>query len=324
MEILVTGGAGFIGSSLVYYHLTQGDTVHVIDDLSTGSLDNLKEVLQHPKLKCHFVELGNFKNLSKLLQSIDLVYHFAAMVGVLKVVKDPIKVLDINIQETLFLLDAMRSIQSKARLIMASTSEVYGEKNIRILSEEHDARITSTLSQRKNYALSKLVDEAYCLSFFVTHDIQVTILRIFNVIGRNQTGAYGMVIPRFIHAALKNCPLIVYGSGQQKRSFCDIRDFISILAKIIHEPKTVGCILNIGHDEEVSIYDVARKIISFSNSQSKIKRISYMEAYGEEFDDFQTRRPDLTRLKSLIQFTYQWNLDSSLKDMIEYFRDIQS
>jgi UDP-glucose 4-epimerase len=324
MEILVTGGAGFIGSSLVYYHLNQGDTVHVIDNLSTGSLKNLKEVLQHPKLKCYLLDLNNFENLSQLLQSIDIVYHFAAVVGVLKVVKDPINVLDVNIQSTLFLLDTMRSIQSKARLIMASTSEIYGKNNSPFLSEDYDAQIPSTISQRKNYALSKIVDEAYCLSFFLEHDIQVTILRIFNVIGRNQSGSYGMVIPRFINAALKNDPLIIYGSGQQKRSFCDIRDFILMLAKIIHEPKTIGCILNIGNDEEdVSIYDLANKIIFFSNSQSQIKRISYVEAYGEEFDDFQTRRPDLTRLKKLIQLNYQWDLDSSLKDMIEDFRALQ-
>ncbi len=320
MQIVITGGAGFIGSSLVFYHLNHGDTVHVIDDLSTGSLDNLSEVAHHPKLFLHVSDLRFLTNLETLVQQADVIYHFAAVVGVFRVIDEPQKVLDVNIQGTLALLRAMHQSLSQARLILASTSEIYGSVYKTDLKEENDAIICTQNPHRMNYAISKLVDEAYALCYYQTHELKVTILRIFNVIGKHQSGVYGMVVPRFIRAAIDNEPLVIYGSGRQKRSFCDIRDFVSMLIKIVNEPKTIGCVLNIGHDEEISINSLAKRIISFTRSHSKIIYQTYEEAYGESFDDFKTRCPDLTKLRQFINFQYQWNLDKTLLDLIDYAR----
>jgi UDP-glucose 4-epimerase len=318
MNIVVTGGAGFIGSALVNYHIYKGDTVHVIDDLSTGTRINLKGVLEHPSFNGHFVDLRHFPNLEVLLERADIVYHFAAVVGVFNVQKEPHKVLEVNIQGTRSLLEAMRISQSKARLIIASTSEIYGGNSKLPLSETHDAVISSQQIHRSSYSISKLVDEAYAQSYYERYGIQMTILRIFNVIGRYQTGTYGMVIPRFIQAAIHQQPLLIYGTGRQKRSFCDVRDFVSILIKIVQEPKTVGLVLNIGHDEEISIHELAKRIIALANSSSKMTYVPYDEAYGESFDDFKYRRPDLTRLKQYIHLNYHWTLNKSLVDLIEH------
>lgn len=322
MQIVITGGAGFIGSSLVCYHLNHGDTVHVIDDLSTGSLDNLSEVAHHPKLYLHLSDLRYVPNLEILVQKADVIYHFAAVVGVFRVIEEPQKVLDVNIQGTLALLRAMQQSLSKARLILASTSEIYGSVYKTGLKEENSAIICTQNPHRMNYAISKLVDEAYALCFYQTYKLKVTILRIFNVIGRHQSGVYGMVVPRFIRAAIDNEPIVIFGSGQQKRSFCDIRDFVMMLIKIINEPKTIGCVLNIGHEEEISINQLAKRIISFTGSRSKIIHQTYQEAYGELFEDFKTRCPDLTKLRQFIDFQYQWDLDSTLLDLIAYTRSV--
>lgn len=320
MEILITGGAGFIGSSLVVYHINQGDTVHVIDDLSTGRAENLDEVLDHPNLHLHFNDLTSFPNLNFLVKKADLIYHFAAVVGVFKVLQEPQRVLDVNILGTLALLKSIQACQSKARLIIASTSEIYGPVDKVGLSEQEHAVICTQNPHRMNYAISKLVDEAYALCFYEKHQLQVTILRIFNVIGKNQSSNYGMVVPKFIKAAIRNEPLVIFGSGQQKRSFCDIRDFVTMLIKIVNKPQTIGTILNIGHAEEISIMDLAKRIIFLSNSHSKITRRSYEDVYSEAFDDFKTRVPDLTKLNQFIRYQYQWSLDKTLLDLIVHER----
>ncbi|NBX84896.1 MAG: NAD-dependent epimerase/dehydratase family protein [Gammaproteobacteria bacterium] len=323
MDIVVTGGAGFIGSALVTYHIHKGDTVHVIDDLSTGTKNNLKDVLEHPHFKGYFVDLRYFPNLELLLEKADIVYHFAAVVGVFNVQKEPHKVLEVNIQGTRCLLEAMRISQSKARLILASTSEIYGGHSKLPLSEIHDAVISTEQIHRSSYSISKLVDEAYAQSYYERYGIQITILRIFNVIGRYQTGTYGMVIPRFIQAAVHQQPLMIYGTGRQKRSFCDIRDFVSIIIQVVQEPATIGLVLNIGHDEEISIIDLAKRIIVLANSSSKMRHVPYDEVYGESFDDFKYRRPDLTRLKHYIRLNYRWTLNKSLVDLIAHAKKEQ-
>jgi UDP-glucose 4-epimerase len=316
MDVLITGGAGFIGSHLVKHHLNLGDTVYLIDDLSTGSIANLNEVSSHPNLHAYFSDLHRCKELRHILESCQLVYHFAAVVGVFRVLQQPEQVLSVNIGATQYLLELMREISSSARIIFASSSEVYGSGSKELLSEEHDLVIAAKQPHRMNYAISKLVDEAYALTYFETYGIQSTVLRIFNVIGPNQSGHYGMVIPRFIQAAITQQPLEIYGTGHQKRSFCDVRDFVFLMDAVAKNPNTIGQVLNIGHLEEVSILELAKQIIRLTQSTSELKYLPYEQVYGEWFDDFKYRRPDLTKLKQYIPVNYQWNLERSLKDLI--------
>jgi UDP-glucose 4-epimerase len=322
MDVLITGGAGFIGSHIVKHHLSRGDTVYLIDDLSTGSKNNLQDLIQHPRLNGIFQDLVTCPDLDKIIKKVDLIYHFAAVVGVYRVLKQPEKVLEVNIAGTQRLLNIMRETQSPARIIFASTSEVYGKGAKTLLSEEQNLSICTKEHHRMNYSVSKLADEAYALTYFEIYGVKSTVLRIFNVVGPKQSGHYGMVVPRFIKAALNHQPIIIYGTGRQKRSFCDVRDFVSLLVKLTENPKTIGEILNIGHYEEISILKLAQQVIKLTQSRSEIKYISYQEAYGEFFDDFQYRRPNLDKLKQFIDVSYQWDLELTLKDLIQRAKTI--
>ena len=210
----------------------------------------------------------------------------------------------------------MRDLSCQARIILASSSEVYGSGAKELLSEEHDLIVSCKQPHRMNYAISKMVDEAYALTYYECYGIKATVLRIFNVIGPHQSGNYGMVIPRFIHAAVHNQPLEIYGDGLQKRSFCDVRDFVFLVGELVKNPQTIGQVFNIGHLEEISILDLAGLIIDLSASASEIKYLSYQEVYGEWFDDFKYRRPNLNKLKAYIPLQYQWKLKQTLKDLI--------
>lgn len=316
MDVLVTGGAGFIGSNIVKHHLALGDTVYIIDDLSTGSLNNLNDVIEHPLLTCYFSDLKTCPSLKKILKSCDLIYHFAAVVGVFRVLKEPEKVLNVNIGATQHLMELMRDLSCQSRIILASSSEVYGSGAKELLSEEHDLVVSCKQPHRMNYAISKMVDEAYALTYFEQYGIKSTVLRIFNVVGPNQSGHYGMVIPRFVQAAVHHQPLEIYGNGLQKRSFCDVRDFVYLLGELVKNPNTIGQVFNIGHLEEISILDLAQMIIHFSHSSSEIRYLPYEQVYGEWFDDFKYRRPDLSKLQQYIPLAYQWNLKDILKDLI--------
>jgi UDP-glucose 4-epimerase len=317
MDVLVTGGAGFIGSHIVKHHLNRGDTVYLIDDLSTGSTKNLVDVIHHPHLIPFFEDLVLLPHLEKIIQKVSLIYHFAAVVGVYRVLQQPEKVLEVNIAGTQKLLKIMRALQSTARVIVASTSEVYGKGAKSLLVEDQNLSVCTKEHHRMNYAVSKLADEAYAMTFHEIYGINSTVLRIFNVVGPKQSGHYGMVIPRFIQAALINEPITIYGTGLQKRSFCDVRDFVELLGKVVANPKTIGQVLNIGHDEEISIQELATLILKLTQSDSIIEYVSYQDAYGEFFDDFKYRRPSLQKLKGFIDVSYQWNINATLKDLIQ-------
>ncbi|MDP3706459.1 MAG: GDP-mannose 4,6-dehydratase [Legionellaceae bacterium] len=317
MHILVTGGAGFIGSHIVEHHLNCNNTVHVIDDLSTGHINNIKPFLSNPNF--HFTEsdLLTYPEIEKTVCWADRIYHMAAIVGVFRVLKEPDRVLAVNIGGTERLLRAIKSANWKPRLLCASTSEVYGDENTMNLSETIDLIISSNESNRSAYAISKIAAESFGMAYYRRFALPITILRFFNTIGPRQTGEYGMVVPRFVKQAVLNEPVVIYGSGEQVRSFIDVRDSIAFIEQIAENPLTIGQTINVGNDHAITINELARNVIHLSKSQSEVKHISYKEAYGEEFDDFMFRKPDLTKLHELTTYEYQWSLKKTVSDLIK-------
>jgi UDP-glucose 4-epimerase len=320
MHVLVTGGAGFIGSHIVEQHLIRGDVLHVIDDLSTGSLKNIE--LFEFNSNFHFTEanLLTYPDIEKVVSWADRIYHLAAVVGIFRVLEVPEKVLSVNIGATERLLRATRASIWKPRIIVASTSEVYGDDNKQMLSENSDLIIANRLSSRVTYSISKIAAESFALSYQQRFNIPVTILRFFNTTGPRQTGEYGMVIPRFIKSALSQEPITVFGTGEQVRSFVDVRDSVAMIMEVADNDALVGQIFNIGHDEPVTINQLAQMVKKLSNSPSEIKHISYLEAYKEEFDDCMFRKPDMTKLRQHIKYRNQWNLEKTLLDLIKNYK----
>lgn len=317
MHVLVTGGAGFIGSHLVEYHLQKGDVVHVMDDLSTGTLNNLAPFKDNPHFFFTQTDILLSSELEKIVSWADCIYHMAAVVGVLKVIADSKRLLATNISATERLLRAARLSKRKPRILLASTSEVYGEGHGKPLTETSSLILGEGKKSCVAYAVSKIAVEYFGLAFYDNFDLSITILRIFNVIGPRQVGYYGMVLPRFIHAALSQEPILVYGSGEQTRSFCDARDLVCILDKVANSPQTIGQVLNVGQDQEISMNDLALLIKKLTHSASEIKHVSYDEAYGEGFSDFMFRRPDLSKLHTFISYDYKWNLQKTIIDLID-------
>lgn len=323
MHVLVTGGAGFIGSHIVKHHLERGDKVHVIDDLSTGSLKNIEPFQDNPNF--HFTEanLLVYPDIEKNVSWSDRIYHLAAVVGIFRVLKSPEKVLSVNIGATERLLRAARASTWKPRIILASTSEVYDDNSHeKALSEHCDLTIANHLRSRATYAISKIASEAFAISYQQHFNIPITVLRFFNTIGPGQIGEYGMVVPRFIKSALSNEPIVVYGTGEQVRSFIDVRDSVSIITEIADNNALIGETFNVGHDEPVNINQLAELVKKLAHSKSEIKHISYLEAYKEDFKDCMFRKPDLTKLRQHIQYKNQWSLEKTLLDLIEHYREL--
>jgi len=320
MRILVTGGGGFIGSHIAEYHLAKGDEVLVVDDLSTGSLENIATLQDNHAFHFEKANILNWPNLQKSVEWADRIYHMAAVVGVYRVLKEPINVLATNIHGCEKLLHAISTSDRRPRVILASSSSVYGHSDSHKLSEKDDLLIKSSAHPLWNYALSKIADEALGLSYYRQAEIPVTVIRLFNTVGPRQTGRYGMVIPRFIQQACNNEPITVFGDGTQTRSFCDVRDVITALNLLANLPESRGEIINIGYDEEISINDLAELIREKANSHSKIQHIPYKKAYGEELTDIKQRRPDLTKLIRLIGFKHEWPLEKTIEDLIQRFR----
>ncbi|MEI6566633.1 MAG: NAD-dependent epimerase/dehydratase family protein [Verrucomicrobiota bacterium] len=292
--VLVTGGAGFIGSHLVERLLREGRHVTVVDDLSTGSLQNLEPVRGNPGLTFIESTVSACPGLGEIIAGAGCIYHLAAAVGVELVVNSPIHVLQTNLRETEILLET--AAPHGVPLLLTSTSEVYGKSQKEAFSEEDDLLIGPPHQSRWSYACSKLMDEFLALAFATEKGMPVTIVRLFNTVGPRQTGRYGMVLPRFIAAALAGRPLQVYGDGLQSRCFCHVGDTVEALVRLQGNPASRGRVFNIGGTEEITILDLARAVIAMLDSRSEIQFIPYSQAYAPGFDDMRRRKPVVERL----------------------------
>jgi UDP-glucose 4-epimerase len=300
MRYVVTGGAGFIGSHLVERLLAEGHRVQVVDDLSTGSLANLAGCEGDPRLEVEVATVSGSESLVRWVGEADGVYHLAAAVGVELVVKHPIRTIETNLDETEVVLKAARG--SGARVLVTSTSEVYGKSPRPAFSEEDDLIIGCPQLARWSYACSKLMDEFLAMAYAREHGLAVTVVRLFNTVGPRQTGRYGMVVPRFVEAALAGKPLRVYGDGTQTRCFCDVRDTVESVYRLMSCDGAVGEVVNVGTDREVSIEELAREVISLLGSSSIIERIPYDVAYAPGFEDMLRRRPVIEKCERLTGF----------------------
>jgi len=318
MRALITGGCGFIGSHLAEALLARGDAVTVVDDLSTGRFDNVRHLVGHPHFAFAIETITNETVMDRLVSECDIIYHLAAAVGVELVVHDPVHVLETNIKGT----EAMLRIGARYRkkVILASTSEVYG-KSVRVpFSEEDDGTLGPTTRSRWSYACSKAMDEFMALAYHKQKALPVVIVRFFNTVGPRQSGRYGMVIPRFVRQALNGEPLTVYGDGRQSRCFTYVGDVVRAVVALADHPDALGEIYNIGSTEEVTIGDLARRVIALSGSQSGLVYIPYQEAYEAGFEDMQRRVPDIRKIQALVGWQPTVDLDGILQSVIDHMR----
>jgi UDP-glucose 4-epimerase len=320
---LVTGGAGFIGSHLVERLLEGGHSVTVLDDLSTGRRENLNAAENHPALT--FVE-GSVVDgglVESLVGEANVVFHLAAAVGVDWVLRYPLRSLETNIRGTENVLRACSTNASARRVLIASTSEVYGKNDKDALNEDDDRVLGSARLSRWFYASAKGVDEAFALAYWQENRLPVTVVRLFNTVGPRQSGRYGMVVPRFVRWALRNEPLRVFGDGQQTRCFTNVRDVVRALVALAETPSAAGEIINIGQPHEIKIIDLACRVIALSGSSSEIKLVPYdaQEAYGERaagYEDMRRRVPDASKLYAYTGFRPTIGLDETLNEVIDY------
>jgi UDP-glucose 4-epimerase len=306
----VTGGAGFIGSHLVERLLKDGQSVVVVDDLSTGTLENLAAVKSNPRLRVIKSKISECPELAKLAAGAGFIFHLAATVGVDLVVKSALHVLEASFLETQILLQA--AARHSTPLLLTSTSEVYGKSTKPAFSEDDDLLIGPPGQSRWSYACSKLTDEFLALAYAREKNLPVTIARLFNTVGPRQTGRYGMVLPRFIAAAKKNEPLKVFGDGKQTRCFCCVHDAVEALVRLRNEQKARGEIFNVGGTEEVSVMELARLVVATLGSKSKIELVPYDQAYAPGFDDMRRRKPHVEKLERFVKFKPQ----TTLKEII--------
>lgn len=319
MRVLVTGGAGFIGSHLVDALLEQGHTVVALDDLSTGNLDNLKGASAHPGFQ--FVE-GSILDpalVSKLVSQVDEVYHLAAAVGVKFVLDNPLRSLLTNIRGTEEVLEAADR-HGKKKVVLFSSSEVYGKGASIPFHEDDDRLLGPTSVLRWSYAASKAVDEFLALGYYHERRLPVTVVRCFNTCGPRQSPHYGMVIPRFVERALRNEPILVYGDGLQSRCFSSVHDVVRGVLMLANEPRAIGEVFNIGTKEEVSVAELARRIKAMTGSSSPIEMVGYEAIYGTRFEDMQRRVPSLDKIRGICGYEPQVSLDQLLHDTIEHVR----
>ena len=316
MHVLITGGAGFIGSHLTEHHLALGDQVYVVDNLSTGSLDNLLPFRNHPAFRFAEADILQWDGLGEAVAWADRIYHMAAVVGVKKVLEDPVAVMERDIPGLLPPARAIHHGGWNPEVIVASTSEVYGFNAKGSFAETDDIVLPSAGRLRWTYAVTKLADEFLAFSYARKYGLHIVIARLFNTIGPNQISHYGMVVPNFIRQAVRNEPLTIYGDGTQTRSFCDVRDTVEALDRLAACPEAWGEVVNVGNDQEISIRGLAELIVEAAHSASSLRFLSYKEAYGEEFEDVTHRRPVLDKLRALTGFEPVWTLRNTLDDLI--------
>ncbi len=318
MRALITGGAGFIGSHLSEALLDRGDEVLVLDNLSTGSIDNIAHLKGRPGFEYFIDAVENEPLLAELIDRSDVVFHFAAAVGVKLIVEQPVHTIETNVHGTEVVLK--HANKKKKLVVIASTSEVYGKSDDVPFREDSDLVMGPTPKHRWAYACSKAIDEFLALAYWKERKLPVIIVRFFNTVGPRQTGQYGMVIPNFVRQALAGEPITVFGDGTQSRSFTHVHDVVRALLKLVNEPKAIGQVINIGNTEEVSIATLAERVRELSGSRSLIRFIPYDQAYESGFEDMPRRVPDLSRVKALIGYEPQYGLDDILEQVIDYFR----
>ena len=315
MRYLITGGSGFIGSHLAERLLDQGHSVTIIDNLSTGSEDNLLKVKKN--IKFHHGNVLDKPLMEKLIDESDYVVHLAAALGVLNIINKPLESLKTNIQGTEVVLEASEKFSKP--VLIASTSEIYGKNDKVPLSEEDDRIIGHPLKSRWSYSEAKAVDESLAYFYYLEKKLPVRIVRFFNTVGPRQVGHYGMVVPRFVAAALKNDPISVYGSGAQIRCFCHVDDAVDALLMVMASEQAIGQVFNVGNNQQVSIEELAQKIIEITGSKSKITKIPYSQAYPEGFEDMQKRVPDISKIKNVLGWSPQKRLDQIIKDVVAFY-----
>ena len=318
MRALITGGAGFIGSHLSEALLQEGHEVLVLDNLSTGSIDNIAHLKARPGFEYFIDSVNNEPLLAELIDRSDVVFHFAAAVGVKLIVEQPVYTIETNVHGTEVVLK--HANKKKKLVVIASTSEVYGKSDDVPFREDSDLVMGPTPKHRWAYACSKAIDEFLALAYWKERRLPVIIVRFFNTVGPRQTGQYGMVIPNFVRQALAGEPITVFGDGTQSRAFTHVTDVVGALLKLVAEPQAVGQVINIGNTQEITIQKLAERVRELSGSSSPIKCIPYDQAYESGFEDMPRRVPDLSRVKRLIGYEPKHSLDDILTQVIDYFR----
>ncbi|MEK9174469.1 MAG: GDP-mannose 4,6-dehydratase [Patescibacteria group bacterium] len=322
MKILVTGGAGFIGSHLSEILLKKGHVVFVLDNLFTGKKENINHLLKNPRFFFVHGSVLNKSDLAPLIKKSDQVFHLAAAVGVKLVTERPLESMLINLEGTKNVLELaeLRNIP----VLITSSSEVYGKNEELPFKEDSDRRYGSVYNERWGYALSKAVDEFMGMSFWRERKLPVVIVRLFNTVGPRQTGQYGMVVPRFVVSALTNAPITVYGTGDQTRAFCYVEDIVNAMTKLINCKKAYGEVINLGSTEAITINNLARKIKSLTGSRSPIVHMTYKNAYSNTFEDMLNRVPNISKAKKLISYYPRYDLVQILGQVIEYHKKTRS
>jgi UDP-glucose 4-epimerase len=314
VRYLVTGGAGFIGSHLCERLLNLGNEVVVLDNFSTGNETNLSGL--KGKVQIIKSELLDKVKTEKYLKDCDFVVHLAAAVGVLNIVNKPLQSLKTNLQGTEIVMEAADKYNKP--VLLASTSEIYGKNTKVPLGEEDDRIVGHPLKSRWSYSEAKAVDESLAYFYYLENKLPVRIVRFFNTVGPRQVGNYGMVVPRFISAALKNQPLQVYGNGDQIRCFCHVEDAVRALLLVMDSKKTIGEVFNVGNNQQISIMELAKKVIELTGSTSSIEKIAYEKAYPEGFEDMQRRVPDISKINQVLGWSPEINLDQIIKDIAAF------
>lgn len=326
MNILITGGAGFIGSNLCKFHLDRGDSVVAIDDLSTGRKENLLSIIEHERFTFIEADLLDWENLEKEASKAERIYHLAAVVGMFRVLKEPVAVTRVNVCTTERVLEASVNSGSDPQIVIASSSSVYGHSDSQLeLREDAVLAFSPERGGLSGYALSKLTNEIQARAYHEEHGLKVVIPRFFNVVGPHQAGNYGFVIPRFIKQALAGESLTVFGDGSQIRSFCDVRDTMNALDMLAESGTHSGVVrdgevVNVGNPHEISILDLAKLVIARSGSSSSIQFVPFDQAYGEHFDHITQRKPIIEKLEQLTDFTPRWTLEQTIDDLLKHER----
>ena len=318
MKYLVTGGAGFIGSHLCDALLERGDSVVVLDNLSTGNKKNIEHLVGNPSFELIEGSILDVEIVDKVVASVDHVLHLAAAVGVFTIVDKPLESLTTNLRGTENILEAAHKHQKE--VLIASSSEIYGKNASGALNEESDRIVGSPLKSRWSYSEAKAIDESMAYFYYQEKKLGVRLVRFFNTVGPRQVGHYGMVVPRFVAAALNNDPLTVYGTGSQSRCFCHVYDAVAGVLAIIDSNATLGEVFNIGNDEEITIQDLATEVIELTKSKSIIEKILYEKAYSSGFEDMQRRVPDISKARRTVGWAPKRSLESIIDDIATHLK----